>query len=393
MKLFAQHGYGEGEKVNNGLKDGLISGVIFGAKDINPDRLETRLNEIKKEFPDAGRLFDSQYFVSLIGNDPNIKLGKLDEYSFFKARRRSQLEANNLVAEEIRKVLEFQVGLPVTHIIAPNILISRSFDSVEAVISKSFIRQTRKIFDEFKVKQPVFTTLAISREALIDTAELESFLNDITLLDAPPDGFYLLIAARDVEARYDIFNADVIAAWMLLNYSLKINGFKVINGYSDILSPFLGAVGGDIGCTGWWSNLRFFSLDRFAREATGGRLPVQRYLSAKLLNRITFYELNALRRFVPQIVNGLAKDKAYENEPERTVEILQTWEALSSMLESMADSNDVSKNLNKCADAIKLAEQLYSEIKFRYRLDPKSDDNHLESLREGINLFKKTAEI
>lgn len=393
MKLFAQHGYGEGEKVNNGLKDGLISGVIFGAKDINPDRLETRLNEIKKEFPDAGRLFDSQYFVSLIGNDPNIKLGKLDEYSFFKARRRSQLEANNLVAEEIRKVLEFQVALPVTHIIAPNILISRSFDSVEAVISKSFIRQTRKIFDEFKVKQPVFTTLAISREALIDTAELESFLNDITLLDSPPDGFYLLIAARDVEARYDIFNADVIAAWMLLNYSLKINGFKVINGYSDILSPFLGAVGGDIGCTGWWSNLRFFSLDRFAPEATGGRLPVQRYLSAKLLNRITFYELNALRRFVPQIVNGLAKDKAYENEPERTVEILQTWEALSSMLESMADSNDVSKNLNKCADAIKLAEQLYSEIKFRYRLDPKSDDNHLEPLREGINLFKKTAEI
>ena len=393
MKLFAQHGYGEGEKVNNGLKDGLISGVIFGAKDINPDRLETRLNEIKKEFPDAGRLFDSQYFVSLIGNDPNIKLGKLDEYSFFKARRRSQLEANNLVAEEIRKVLEFQAALPVTHIIAPNILISRSFDSVEAVISKSFIRQTRKIFDEFKVKQPVFTTLAISREALIDTAELESFLNDITLLDAPPDGFYLLIAARDVEARYDIFNADVIAAWMLLNYSLKINGFKVINGYSDILSPFLGAVGGDIGCTGWWSNLRFFSLDRFAPEATGGRLPVQRYLSAKLLNRITFYELNALRRFVPQIVNGLAKDKAYENEPERTVEILQTWEALSSMLESMADSNDVSKNLNKCADAIKLAEQLYSEIKFRYRLDPKSDDNHLEPLREGINLFKKTAEI
>ena len=393
MKLFAQHGYNEGDKIKNGLKDGLISGVIYGAKDINPDRLETRLKEIKEEFPDAGRLFDPQYFVSLIGNDPNIKLGKLDEYSFFKARRRSQLEANNLVAEEIRKVLEFQVGLPVTHIIAPNILISRSFDSVEAVISKSFIRQTRKIFDEFKVKQPVFATLAISREALIDTTELESFLNDVTLLDSPPDGFYLLIAARDVEARYDIFNADVVAAWMLLNYSLKINGFKVINGYSDTLSPFLGAVGGDIGCTGWWSNLRFFSLDRFAPEATGGRLPVQRYLSAKLLNRITFYELNALRRFVPQIVNGLAKDKAYENEPERTVEILQTWEALSSMLESMADSNDISKNLNKCADAIKLAEQLYSEIKFRYRLDPKSDDNHLEPLREGINLFKKTAEI
>ena len=84
MKLFAQHGYNEGDKIKNGLKDGLISGVIYGAKDINPDRLETRLKEIKEEFPDAGRLFDPQYFVSLIGNDPNIKLGKLDEYSFLK---------------------------------------------------------------------------------------------------------------------------------------------------------------------------------------------------------------------------------------------------------------------------------------------------------------------
>jgi len=393
MKLYAQHGYGEGEKIIQGLQRGIISGAIYGAKDINPDRLNERLGKIAEISPTAGRLFDPQYYVSLIGSDPNIRLGKLEEYPYFSIMRRSQLESNKLIEDELRKVIKYQIGLPVTAIISPNILISRSFDSVEAVIAKNFIRQAKGIYDEFSDKRPLYVTLAISREALIDFTELEAFLNDVTLLNSPPYGFYLLIGARSVEARTDLFNADVIAAWMLLNYSLKINGYQLINGYSDLISPFLGAAGGDIGCTGWWSNLRVFSMDRFAPEATGGRQPVQRYLSTKLLNRITFYELDALRRVIPDVVNGLSMDSEYEGEPERAIEVLQSWEALSSLLTSLTVSGDSLKNLGKCADAIELARDLYTSIKARYRLDTKSDDSHLEALLEGMNLFKRRAEL
>lgn len=393
MKLYAQHGYGEGDKINQGLQNGIISGAVYGAKDITPGRLNDRLNEIVELASAAGRIFDSQYYVSLIGCDPNIRLGRLEEYPYFAIRRRGQLESNELIADEIRKVIDFQQKLPVTSIVSPNILISRSFDSVEAVIAKNFIRHAKKVYTTFRDKRPLFVTLAISREALIDFVELEGFLNDITLLSEPPEGFYLLIGARSVEARTDLYNADVIAAWMLLNYSLKINGYKVINGYSDIISPFLGAVGGDIGCTGWWSNLRTFSLDRFAPEATGGRQPVQRYLSTKLLNRITFYELDALRKIIPDIINGLSMDKKYEGEPERPVEVLQSWEALNSLLNSLTENKDLSKNLDNCAKALKVAENLYTSINACYRLDTKSDDTHLEPLREGMNLFKRRAEI
>jgi len=394
MKLYAQHGYGEGEKINQGLQNGIISGAVYSAKDITPDRLNDRLNEIAALAPDAGRIFDPQYYVSLIGSDPNIRLGRLEEYPYFAIRRRGQLESNELIADEIRKVIKFQIGLAVTAIVSPNILISRSFDSVGAVIAKNFIRNVKKVYTTFEDKRPLFVTLAISREALIDFVELEGFLNDITLLNEPPDGFYLLIGARSVDARTDLYNADVIAAWMLLNYSLKINGYQVINGYSDLISPFLGAVGGDIGCTGWWSNLRTFSLNRFAPEATGGRLPVQRYLSLKLLNRITFYELNALRKIIPDIINGLSMDDKYEGEPDRAVEVLQSWEALSSLLNSLTESGNLSKNLEKCITALELAENLYTSINaIPYRLDAKSDNTHLEALLEGINLFKKRAEI
>src|SRR3990167_6342854 len=242
MKLYAQHGYGEAEKINQGLQKGIISGAVYSAKDITPDRLNNRLSEIAASSPSAARIFDPQYYVSLIGSDPNIRLGKLEEYPYFRIRRRSQLESNQLITDEIRKVIKFQISLPVTAVISPNILISRSFDYVEAVIAKNFIRQAKKVYDPFRDKRPVFATLAISREALLDFTELESFLNDITLLSSPPDGFYLIVGARSTEARTDLYNADVIAAWMLLNYSLKINGFQVINGYADIISPFLGAV-------------------------------------------------------------------------------------------------------------------------------------------------------
>ena len=93
-----------------------------------------------------------------------------------------------------------------------------------------------------------------------------------------------------------------------------------------------------------------FSLNRFAPEATGGRLPVQRYLSTKLLNRITFYELNALRKIIPnEIINGLSMDGMYEDEPDRAKEVLQSWEALSHLMNSLTESENLSEKSAKCA--------------------------------------------
>jgi len=56
-------------------------------------------------------------------------------------------------------------------------------------------------------------------------------------------------------------------------------------------------------------------------------------------------------------------------------------------------AEDATINLKKCGDAIKSAYELYTLIKTRYRLDPKSDNSHLEPLQEGMSLFKKRAEI
>jgi hypothetical protein len=231
----------------------------------------------------------------------------------------------------------------------------------------------------------------------MDKQELVDFINEITLLDDPPDGFYVLVSARNTEARSDIYNADVIAAWMFINHTLAVNGFKVINGYSDILTPFLGVAGGAAGAFGWWSNLKVFSLDRFAPSAGGGRLPIQRYLSLALLNRITFFEFNQLRTMFPAIVNKLAGDELYKpddaSEPQRNMEVVQSWEAVKA-LNSKLVVTDQAKALKQCGDTIKQAGLTYEAVQARgVRLDPKSNAEHIQPLTDGLGLFKKLAEL
>jgi hypothetical protein len=395
MNLYAQHGFGDGGKIEAGLADSSISGVVFGAKDIAPDKLSDRLSELGRDWPDTTLLLDPQDYACLLGSRPNMRLGSLADYPYFTSCRRSQLESSAQVGERLRRAMEYQAGLPLSGVIAPNILISRSFDSVEAVIAKNFIRQTQGIWSAVGDKRPVFATLALSRQALLDRAEFESFLNDVTLLDNPPDGFYLLIAASSSEARTEIFDADVIAAWMALNYSLKLNGCEVVNGYSDRLAPFLCAAGGDIGCAGWFNTLRTFSLERFAPAVTGGRLPVQRYFTTRLLNRITYIELNALRSLLPNLLNGLPRDADFapDEEPPRNREVLQSWESLMYLGQRFS-GGEVAANLEKCETALGEAEELYAGIAATgYSLDAKSNADHIAALREGLALFKELVEL
>jgi hypothetical protein len=403
MKLLAQHGFGNGEKTSQGLENGYIDGVIYSPRDIAPDKLRDQLAEMKGINPAADLLFDPQYYAAHNVGSPESRLGRLgtcEEYNqgYFRQHPRRDLEKGvEVISKVIDDCLNFQKTLDVTALIGPNILISRSFDSIEAVIAKNFIRWTGQVARKMKPGKPVYATLAISREALLDKKELEDFLTDVTLPeDGSPDGFYVLVASRNADARSDIYNADVIAGWMMVNYTLSLNGYTVINGYSDILTPLMGAAGAAAGATGWWSNLRSFSLGRFL-PAEGGRLPVQRYLSKLLLNRITFYELDQLRKTHPEILNALQTDELYPaeegSEPKRADEVLQVWDAIRSLNADLA-GEDVKKGLALCRQAVRRAIAAYDEVETLIpRLDPKSNRDHLDALREGLRLFTELAEL
>ncbi len=400
MKLYAQHGHGDRSKTGEGLNLGLIDGVIYGPKDIAEGKLRATIEQIREKHKKADVLVDPQFYASVAAVDAASSLGNLgddDGYSYFHARRRSQLLSASTLRGDLDAVLGFQHDLRVTKVIAPNIVVPRSFDSAESAIAMDFISNTRSAWERVGDQRPVYATLAISRDALVQREELLRFLGDLTMLDNRPDGFYVLVAVNKAEARAELFHADVIAGWMLVNHVLKLNGYQIINGYSDILTPFLGAVGADAGATGWWSNLRAFSMDRFAPPSGGGRLPVERYLSCGLLNRILYYELSALRSVMPGVLNVLPLDSLYPDvaasQPARPQEVLQTWEAIRSLIGDLVRS-DVVASLSACLDALDSAQGLYDNIGVRgVALDTKSNDEHIEPLQEGVRLFANLAEV
>lgn len=84
----------------------------------------------------------------------------------------------------------------------------------------------------------------------------------------------------------------------------------------------------------------------------------------------------------------------YENEePSRTVEALQSWEALSNLCNSYS-SGDVNGDLDAFGSHIQKAIQLWSRLQaagFAQEVEPNIE--RLEAIRDAIGIFKKWAEL
>lgn len=99
----------------------------------------------------------------------------------------------------------------------------------------------------------------------------------------------------------------------------------------------------------------------------------------------------------PDVLNGLATDALYPedsgSEPERSEEILQTWDAIKSLNQDLVDDS-IKKGLEQCRRAVTRAGEAYDEVEALVaRLDQKSNRDHLAALSEGIRLFTQLAEL
>ena len=400
MELLAQHGFGNGEKIIRALNKGLIKGAIFSAKDVSPAKVADALEEIEAEHPQGVRMFDPQFYASMIAAQPGARLGYLggdEAHSYFEPRRRRDLEREQQVRKDLTAVIAYQQKLAVSAIIAPNIVIRRAFDSVEGTVSKNFLRNAAPIAAELGESRPVYATLAISSPALADRIELQNFLQEITEIDEPPTGFYLLLEKPDSGIAATLTEPDILSRWMLVNYILKTSGFRIINGYTDALSPYVGAAGSDAVATGWYNTLKTFSLKKFEPVSEFSRRPVARYLSRVLLKSIRHTELHDLRRPFPEVLNGLSCDDYYDEDegsaPDAAGEALQNWEGIG-LLNKIVAAGDVRASLTSCRSALDRAEELYARIRhYGLTMRDRSGAGHVDMIREELNSFEHLAEL
>lgn len=403
MKLYAQHGFGPSDKLARGAEDRLIDGVVLSSRYLTPEAAAKSGEELRSINADFDILLDPEYYAMQQIGMPNAHLGRLAEegrWPHFVAHRPSEFLAKpSRIQTVLQAAYQAQDMVGCSCFIAPNIYVSRSFDSIESAVALSFITHAKAIAGDMALGAPIFATLCVTRDALMNQHEFEAFLTTLTAIEPKPDGIYLLVSAGSADeqgrsSRSDIIIPEVIGNWMLLNYSLTLNGMRVINGCSDLLSPLLAIAGGEAGASGWWSNLQFFSIGRYIRNEGGGRQPLRRYISTRLLNRVTVNEREAFVALIPEIANGLSMDVCYEGrEPSQTEESLQSWQAIASLNEG-ASSGDMVADLGRFEQRIETAKACYQELVssgFTERYE--ANKEYLEALSGGLKYFREKAEI
>lgn len=400
MKLYAQHGHAASDKLQKGIQEGYVDGIILSPRYLAPESANLLVEELRRLNPGIDVLIDPEFYAMRYVGTPNAQLRHLEEWPHFVPRRRNELLVGTAgIDATLNAAFEVQRAIGCTHLIAPSIYITNSLDSIEAAIAIAFVSRAKPVAADMGIDVPVYATVAVDRDAIVDRKNYLAFLNAITGTDPSPDGVYALVGAGPTDERVgtvrsQIMVPEVIAGWMLLNYSLSLNNMRVVNGFSDILTPWLGAAGGYAGSTGWWSNLQVFSMARYIRGPGGGQLPLVRYLSMKLLNRITVNEREAFVEFVPGIMNGLSTDSLYAgHQPNRTDEAIQSWQAISALNSAVVSAN-VREGLQRLRNRTTEAREYYDRLRdvgFSERYE--ANIEFLAALGDSLTAFEELAEL
>jgi hypothetical protein len=390
LKLYAQHGWGKGEKVRRGISEDVLSGVVLSPHDESPSDLKSFVRELSELPQKPDLLFDPQFYVSLIHG---ANEGKLPQYDYYHQNLGLRDFATlRRVQEFVRECLDYQRELDLTHIVSPTICAENFTDrtaQVALTMAQESVDYWSSLGDD---DRPLLVSFLFSELALSNSDQVSEFLDTISLIEA--EGFYLIVD-RNTPVYSQDFLPIRLVQMMKIIHSLRRSRFKVICGYSDFVDLVYSAANASAGATGWSQKLRRFNRSRFQPSA-GGRRPRDRYSSSKLINSIYLTELDACQEVqkLRSVKSNTPYDRCFDGKsypsgvswsPEDSA--LQHWASISQLLLSVNGSN-VRDRLNQVTQIVGTAEALYASLANEgVQFEPMNGPVHLENWREALTLF------
>ena len=287
-----------------------------------------------------------------------------------------------------------QNSLNVSSVVSPTVTINE-LTSQWAQISLMLAQQT---IASHNSDRPLLVSLVIEENALRQPNAVDGWLNDLTSLNV--DGFYLVVQ-RESDTYRQHFDPEVLASLLKVCYSLAhLNEYRVIVGYTDMVTLLLHAVGIAGTGAGWFTGLRQFTLRRF-KPSTGGRRPRPRYSSVPLLNSIYMTELDGIYNGgnVGSVLSHTQFDTRFggttnpENVPWPDVDAdLHHWAVLSAISRSIAGTT-VGQRLDSARSLIGQARALYVQIGNLVPFTTESGQTHLMQWLDGLNRFRSEASV
>lgn len=389
MALLAQHGYGKGTKIEKGLANGDLKGLIFSPKGdfemVNMDYAR----KLKQKYRDVDVYFDPQFYLCNFPGD--LSTGKLASYAYYESgMTRAALSRLSFLGDVCDRVFDTQNNIGVSKYFTPTILF-HDFDDVESQIAINFAYLG---IDRIEAhSEDLMVSLCINEGAFRDRKSMEDFLNTITLLDVK--GFYIIIDRTAGAQKSTDISPDVLVNIMRFVNSLSIdNKFDIIMGYSDMLSvPFAAVSNADFAC-GWFNSLKRFSQNSFIK-ASGGKHAKPRYTSANLMSSLLLIpELSSITRqeLLDKVLAGSPyTERAVKRPGEWSDEIscLHNWHVLNTLISEIQSYKNINDRLTCLINKIEDAGSLYKDLKKFTVLDGASDDKHLKKWLEAINMYKQ----
>lgn len=388
-----QAGHQSSTHIAEGLPEGRANGVIWSPGDERPELLRERIAEAAEQ--EAIQAVDPQLYVALL-DDANPK--RLSEYGLFDLPlARKQFSARRL-ANLVERIIDFQIDLPVTHLIAPTVAVSSMTDR-SAQIALNLAETALDVVDDRGDERPLMVSAAVDRSVLADHESVNVLLDELTA--HPAEGYYLLF---EIDPSIDATNqASLLSEALYATHTLGvIQERPVWVGYAGLGGYLFRAAGADAFAAGWFQKQQWFST-RHWEPGGGGRAPRPRiYLDAILGSLLIEAELVPARRQRRDVDLGadllkgsgeLAAAHAAGGavpDPDRGVCAAQLFDVCADLDGRIV--GDVTADLNRISDELDRARNLYRRLSDAgIELDGRSAGVQIGIWQVAINQFAKRA--
>ena len=397
MVLLAQHGWGKSDKIERGLELGSLGGIILSPRDESPPVLETFARRLREDNPGLTVFIDPQYYATTVTNP---RSGRLPEYDYFRPEMiYRDFVGATAISRVVRSVVDFQVGLPVSHICAPVIAFD-SFGDRWNSIALSMAAEAITYYVSMADERPLLVSFLINENAFRTVPEFEEFLDIVTDFDC--EGFYLIVRRTDNEYRQGM-DPPLLSSLLYMTHTLgTLNEFDVYFGYCDYLSIPLHAAGATGTACGWTQGLRQFTFNRF-EPSTGGRPPRERYSSLPLLNSIFINpELDNIESegMLQDVLTNTSFDRVLNASPPSGVpwpadiSALHHWESLAAGIGELPTDIGPSDRLDLLDAIVTESMGCYRRLsEAGLRLDGASSSAHLSQWERAIAEFRDRSNI
>ena len=386
MTILAQHGWGKTNKVERGLADGSIQGVIMSPRDETPANLATFLSEIRDNEPSAERLADPLFHVGAIGQ---VRPGMLIRYPHYRSNLVPTSFNTSTIGDFVRRTLDWQYELDVSAVVSPTVIVD-NFGTRWEQIAMMMAQETTNQHND---PRPLLISLVVEEAALRQPTYVDVWLDELTQLNV--DGFYLVVLRQSSDYRQQ-YDQEVLASLLRVCYSLgELNQYRIYLGYTDMVTLLLHAVGVHGTGSGWSSTLKQFTLRRFL-PSTWGSQPRPRYSSRPLLNSIFITELDGIYNGggLTYVLSGTGYDTPFTGatNPENVLwprdnAALHHWRVLADISQAPSGAT-IGDRLDSARDLVTQARSVYALTGAFVPFTAATGSTHLDQWLDALNRFR-----